>query len=148
MKSSILLGRILFSSVFIMSAPGHFSGDAIQMAASHGVPAANVLEPLSGIVALVGGLSVLVGYKGRLGAWLLILFLIPVTLVMHNFWAVHDPADAKMQQMMFMKNIAILGGALFIAWFGTGPLSVGAPSRVVRVVDTDVGAARPAGARL
>ncbi len=57
-------------------------------------------------------------------AWLLVLFLVPVTLAMHNFWAVHDPMMAQIQMAMFMKNVSILGGALLISQFGSGPLSL------------------------
>src|ERR1700722_8412482 len=122
MKYSLLLGRILFASIFVMAAPGHFGKHTVEMAAQHGVPAAGILDPLSVIIALLGGLSVLLVFHARAGAWLLVLFLVPVTLTMHNFWAMSDPAAAQMQQIMFMKNIALLGGALFIAYFGSGPL--------------------------
>jgi putative oxidoreductase len=124
MKYSLLLGRALFASIFIMSAPGHFTKSMVQSAASHGVVAPEILVPLAGVIALLGGLSVLLGYRAKFGSWLLVVFLVPVTLTMHNFWAVSDPAAAKMQQMMFMKNLVMLGGALIIGYFGTGPLSL------------------------
>jgi putative oxidoreductase len=82
--------------------------------------------PLSGIFALAGGLSVLLGYRARVGAWFIALFLVPVTFMMHKFWAVHDPMMAQIQMIMFMKNVSILGGALLISQFGAGPLSLGA----------------------
>jgi putative oxidoreductase len=66
------------------------------------------------------------GYRARLGAWLIVLFLVPVTLAMHNFWAVKDPMMAQMQMIMFMKNVSMLGGALLITQFGAGPLSLDA----------------------
>jgi putative oxidoreductase len=93
MQYSVLLGRFFYSLIFIFAALGHFSQQTIGYAASQGVPMANVLVPFSGIMALVGGLSILLGYKSRWGAVLIILFLIPVTISMHNFWAViDDPA--------------------------------------------------------
>jgi putative oxidoreductase len=117
-------GRALFSAIFLVAALGHFSAPTIAYAASHGVPLASIAVPLSGVMALVGGLSVLLGYKAKIGAWLLVLFLVPVTLMMHNFWAVTDPAMAQVQQVMFLKNLSMLGGALLIAHFGAGPLSL------------------------
>src|SRR5689334_15595154 len=126
MKYLVLIGRILYAAIFLMAAPGHFTQGTIAYAASHGVPLAFVAVPLAGVIALAGGLSVILGYKARIGAWLLVLFLIPVTLVMHNFWAVADPAMATIQQVMFMKNLSMLGGALLIAHFGAGPLSLDA----------------------
>ena len=58
------------------------------------------------------------------GMALLVLFLVPVTLMMHGFWAVTDPAAQSVQQIMFMKNVSMLGGALLIAYFGAGPVSL------------------------
>jgi putative oxidoreductase len=104
----------------------HFSQAEIGYAAQAGVPTAKLLVPASGILALVGGLSILLGYKAKIGAWLLVLFLVPVTLLMHNFWAVKDPMMAQMQMAMFLKNVTMLGGALLISQFGAGRLSVDA----------------------
>lgn len=124
MKAIALVGRILFSLIFLVSSVGHFSAETIQYAASQGVPLANVLVPASGILAAVGGLSIVLGYKAQLGAWLIVIFLLPVTIMMHQFWAAGDPAMQQMQLAMFMKNVSMLGGALLISYFGSGPLSI------------------------
>ena len=84
--------------------------------------------PLSGILGGVGGLSILLGYRAKIGAWLIVLFLVPVTVTMHNFWAVTDPMMAQLQLAMFMKNLSMLDGALLITYFGAGPLSLDARS--------------------
>jgi putative oxidoreductase len=118
------LGRALFASIFIIASLGHFSQQTIGYAAAQGVPLANIAVPLSGVIALLGGLSILLGYKTRYGAALIVLFLVPVNFMMHKFWAVSDPMAAQMQQIMFMKNMAILGGALLIGYFGAGPISL------------------------
>lgn len=129
------IGRLCFVVIFLMSAPLHFSRMGIDYAASQGVPAAGLLVPLSGALALLGGLSVLLGWKTRWGALLLILFIVPVTLGMHRFWDVADTQAAMLQRVMFLKNLSILGGALLLAYFGGGPLSIdaatdrGSPSR-------------------
>src|SRR2546430_10929026 len=86
MKLIVLLGRLLFSIIFLLTVTTHFSSKAIEYAAAKGLPYANILVPLSAIIAALGALSIILGYKARFGAWLIILFLIPVTLVMHNFW--------------------------------------------------------------
>ncbi|HEY3818017.1 MAG TPA: DoxX family protein [Polyangiaceae bacterium] len=117
------LGRLLFAAIFILASFGHFSSREIAYAAQQGVPYAHALVPISGVIALVGGLSVLFGFKAKLGAWLLVIFLVPVTLTMHAFWRAHDPMMAQMQQAMFLKNVSMLGGALLIAYFGAGPIS-------------------------
>lgn len=124
MQYTVILGRILYSLIFIMSSFEHFSSKTIGYAASQGVPLASVLVPFSGIMALLGGLSILLGYKSRWGALLLIMFLVPVTFMMHNFWAISDPMAKQMQMIMFMKNVSMLGAALMILNFGTGPLSI------------------------
>ncbi|HEX4473484.1 MAG TPA: DoxX family protein [Polyangiaceae bacterium] len=118
------LGRALFSAIFIAGGLGHFSAKTIGFAASQGVPLASIAVPLSGVLSLVGGLSILLGYHAKIGAVLIALFLIPVTLMMHKFWAVADPMMAQMQMAMFMKNVGLLGGALLILHFGPGPYSL------------------------
>ena len=124
MKYCVLIGRIFYSLIFITSVLGHFSKHTIEFAASKGVPLAAILVPLAGSMALLGGLSILVGYNARWGAWLVVAFLVPVTLTMHKFWGLADPAAAQTQYIMFMKNLSMLGGALLIAYFGSGPLSL------------------------
>ncbi len=124
MKYLVLLGRALYAAIFIIAGPGHFSAGTISYAAHQGVPMASVVVPLSGLMALVGGLSILVGYSARYGAWLIVFFLVPVTLIMHRFWGIPNPAMAQVQQIMFMKNLSMLGAALLIAYFGPGPLSI------------------------
>ena len=124
MKYIVLVGRILFSTIFIMTIMGHFSKQDISFAAAAGVPLAPIAVPVSGIIAFLGGLSIAFGYKAKWGAWLIVLFLVPITLMMHNFWAAPDKMAAQMQMAMFIKNISILGAALMIAYFGTGPFSL------------------------
>ena len=124
MKTIALLGRILFSLIFLTSGFNHFSSESINYASAQGVPIPSLLVPASGILAVLGALSIILGYKARLGAWMIVLFLIPVTLMMHNFWNITDPAMKQMQMAMFMKNISMLGAALLITYFGPGPLSI------------------------
>src|SRR5437879_2516267 len=126
MRYSVLAGRILFSLSFVMSGFGHFSSQEIAFAAAQGVPLASVVVPLSGILALVGGLSIAFGYKAKWGTALIVLFLVPVTVVMHNFWSVNDPLVAQDQMAHFMKNVSLIGSAFFIFYFGSGPFSLDA----------------------
>jgi putative oxidoreductase len=124
MRYLCLVGRILFSLIFITAAPRHFTAEGIQHAADLGVPLASLLVPLSGVVALAGGLSIAIGYHARWGACLLVGFLVPVTLMMHAYWKLHDPAMVHVQQGMFAKNLSMLGAALLITQFGAGPMSI------------------------
>ena len=124
MRSIVPVARLLFVSIFLASVPGHFQAHTIDFAAQQGVPFAGILVPFSGLLALAGGLSVLLGWHARVGAWLLVLFLVPVTLAMHAFWTMPDPMTRMMHQAMFMKNLGLSGGALLIAYFGAGPVSL------------------------
>ena len=126
MKTTTLAGRILFSVLFIMSAPGHFSSDTIAYAASQGVPLANLAVPASGVLELLGGLSILLGYKTRWGAIALVAFLAPVTIMMHNFWAVTDPTMHQLQMVMFFKNVGLIGAAMTLVVHGAGAYSLDA----------------------
>jgi len=121
-----LIGRFLFVLIFVLSGPRHFMSQTIAYASSQGVPLASIAVPLSGVLALAGGLSVLLGYRAKIGAWLLVLFLAAVTPLMHRFWVVTDPMMHQMQLIMFMKNVSMLGGALLISQLGAGPWSLDA----------------------
>ena len=122
----VVLGRFLFALIFLMAGANHFNKQAIGYAASQGVPLASVAVPLSGVLAIVGGLGILLGYRAKLGAWLIVVFLVPVTLMMHKFWTVQDPMMSQIQMILFMKNVSMLGGALLISQFGAGPFSLDA----------------------
>ncbi len=124
MRALVPIGRALYALIFIVSVFGHFSSATIQHAAAHGVPFATVLVPAAGLVALVGGVSVLLGYRARFGAFLLLLFLVPVTLVMHRFWGIDDPQLAELQRNMFLKNVSMIGAALLLMYSGPGPVSL------------------------
>src|SRR2546423_8936967 len=126
MKAIILLVRFLFSLIFIVTITSHFSPHTIQYAASAGVPVPSILVPLAAIIATLGGLSILLGFKARLGAWLIVIFLVPVTLWMHRFWSVADPGMQAMQKINFMKNLSLTGAALLISQFGARPASLDA----------------------
>ena len=121
MNAIPLIGRILFSLIFVMSGLNHFSAQTIGYAASQGVPMANIAVPLSGVLAILGGLSIILGFKARWGAVLIILFLVPVTVMVHKFWGV---PDSQGQMIHFMKNVSMLGGALMIVGLGSGPMSL------------------------
>ena len=120
----VFLGRLFFGLLFLLGGTHHFSSQTIAYAASQGVPLASIAVPFSGLLAIVGGLSIVIGYRARLGAWLIALFLIGVTPMMHKFWVVSDPMMHQIQFIMFMKNLSMLGGALLISQFGAGPWSL------------------------
>ena len=126
MRYVTLAGRFFYSLIFIVAPVSHFTAGAVGYATQKGVPLPGALVPISGVIAFAGGLSVLLGYRAKLGAWLLVVFLVPVTLMIHAFWTVQDPMMYQLERAMFMKNLALLGTALLISQFGAGPLSLDA----------------------
>ena len=124
MKIATLTARVLFSLIFLLSGFGDFTPAVIGYAASVGVPLANIAVPLSGVISILGALSIMLGYKIKVGGALIILFLVPVSFLMHPFWKVPDPMMQQLQFAMFMKNISMLGGALFFIANGAGAYSL------------------------
>lgn len=121
------IGRILLALIFIMSAVGKLQQwqGTIQMMADRGLPAPDVLLSIAVGLELVGGALVVLGLYARWGAAALLLFLVPVSVIMHNFWAL--PADqARPEMINFMKNVSIAGGLVFLWAMGAGPVSVDA----------------------
>jgi putative oxidoreductase len=121
-----LLGRILFSVIFLMSGVGHFFQyrGIVNYATAKGAPTPEIMVPVTGLMMLVGGLSVLLGFKARWGALLLLLFLLPAAFLIHNFWTIADPAMSQGEQAHFFKNVALAGASLLIMYFGSGPYSL------------------------
>ena len=126
-----LIGRIVFGGFFIFNGLNHFmsTGMLAQYAGSKGVPAPEVAVILTGILLVLAGLSVLVGYRPALGLWALVIFLIPTAIIMHDFWAVPE-AQATAQMSQFMKNFALAGASLMLLWAADlpWPYSVGGSS--------------------
>ncbi len=112
-----VLGRLLFSALFLRSAYNHFTQAKAMAGYAQAVghvpfPAAAVVG--SGAMLLLGGLSILLGFHPRIGAGLLFLFLVPVAFIMHGYWRVQDPMARAGDAAQFWKNIALAGAALYI----------------------------------
>lgn len=115
-----LAGRILLSHIFLISAAtkiAHPAGTQ-QYMASYGMPATLFFLVAAATFELVGGLSILLGYRARIGAIILLVFLIPTTIIFHTAFS------EKLQMIMFMKNLTIMGGLLTIIAHGSGKLSI------------------------
>jgi putative oxidoreductase len=128
-----LFGRIFLSAIFLVSALGKvmdWSGTTQHMA-EKGMTATSVFLAGALVLELFGGLSVLLGLFTRWGAAALVVFLVCVTPVFHNFW-VEDGAARMNQMQHFMKNAALLGGLLVLAAFGPGGFSLDSRWRAVR----------------
>lgn len=117
MKYLPLAGRICLCLIFLNSAIGKITdfGGTAEMMAGQGLPIPEVLLIFTIAFQLLGGLSLLLGYKVKIGSILLILFLIPATLVFHN-----PATDIN----GFLKNIGLIGGLLMVIYAGAGALSI------------------------
>jgi uncharacterized membrane protein YphA (DoxX/SURF4 family) len=106
----------MFGSVFIASAIGHLT-QTVAMAnyiEARGMPNAYLVTQMSGIAIAVGGVAVIVGLFGDLGALLLLLFLVATALTVHTFWREPEGEARSMMQTQFMKDLALAGGALVL----------------------------------
>ena len=112
----LIVGQIIFGGFFIYNAYNHFAHtDALAgYAASKGVPHAKLAIQVSGLLIFLGGLSVFLAVRPELGAWAIVLFLVPVTYKMHAFWKEEGAARAALE-IPFGKNSALIGAALMIA---------------------------------
>lgn len=126
-----LLGRILLALIFVISGWNKIAGFDMTAGymASKGLPMTEVLLVLAIAIELVGGMMIVFGWKARWAALAIFLFLIPTTLIFHPFWAV-GPDEVRDQTNAFMKNIAIMGGMLYLMAFGPGRYSLDSGERI------------------
>ena len=126
----IVIGRILLALMFILAGLqkfGNLEGTAGYIA-SGGLPMPSVLAVIVAALEVVGGVLLVIGYQARYAALALGLFTLAASVLFHNYWAM--PADkAYVQQLMFMKNLAVAGGMFVVAALGAGPASLDAKRR-------------------
>ena len=122
-----LTGRVLLALLFLPAGIGKIGGFAgtVGYIGSVGLPLPQLAAVLAIVVEVGGGLALLAGYGTRLAALALALFTLVASFLFHNFWAV-PPEQVMMQQLMFFKNIAVVGGLLVLAAHGAGAYSVDA----------------------
>ena len=114
------VGRVLISALFLISGFGmlmNFQG-TVGMIASAGIPMATVATAIALFLKVGGALMLLTGFHARLGAWMLIVFVTLASFTFHTNWA------DQTQMIMFLKNVSIIGGLLYVAKFGPGAFSI------------------------
>ena len=123
-----VLGRLLLAAIFLMAAVGnkipHFN-DVAQVMGSVGIPAPQFMLVGAIVFLVAGSLSIILGYKARIGAVLLLTFLVLASYYFHPFWKLEGQAQQE-QMIQFMKNLSIMGAMLFIVANGSGPMSLDA----------------------
>lgn len=120
----MLIGRILVAYLFVPAGWAKVTGFAgtVGYITSKGLPAPEVLAVLSAAAEIALGLLILIGWQTRWAALGLALYVLILTPIFHNYWAVPQ-AQQMMQKISFDKNLAIIGGLLFLAAYGAGRLS-------------------------
>ena len=125
--SLVIAGRLLLALMFVLagfSKLGNIGGTAAYIA-SGGLPLPTVLAVVVGLLELLGGLAIAIGWQARWAALALGLFTLAAAVLFHAFWSL--PADkAFVQQLLFMKNLSVAGGLFIVAALGAGPASVDA----------------------
>ena len=125
-----LIGRIIVGGYFLMAAFNHFTNTGMMAgyAQSKGTPAPKVAVMGSGVLLLLGGASFLLGFHPTIGTILLVIFLLGVTVKIHNFWTISDPMARMNEQVHFGKNVAMIGFLLMtLMIYRPWPLSLGGP---------------------
>lgn len=120
MRRVFFLGRIVFGGFFFYNGLNHFKARKAmaQYAAAKGIPSPEAAVIISGAALALGGVSVILGLKPKLGISSLLGFLGTVSPLMHDFWNQEDPQTRQNEMVHFSKNMALLGAALALA--GTG----------------------------
>jgi putative oxidoreductase len=123
--TAALIGRILLALMFVVAGVGKIGGfdGTVGYIASKGLPLPAVLAAGTVALELVAGVALIVGYKARWAALALAAFTLLATFIFHAYWSM--PAEQQMvQQLMFLKNIAITGGLLMVFALGAGRYSL------------------------
>ena len=116
MNAVLLVGRILFALIFINSGIAHLTKTAAMTgyAQYKKVPAAKLSVIVTGLMMLVGGVFIVLGFYADLGALLIAAFLIPAALIMHKFWAETDATAKQNESIGFFKDLSLAGAALVL----------------------------------
>ena len=119
---ALLIGRVAFAALFLPSGFSKLMNLQAFMYNIDGrhVPLAPVLAPIAAAAEFLGGLALLLGVQVRFASVLLLLFTVAATLIAHRFWEYQPGAARAMQQINFFKNVAIVGGFVFLAAHGGG----------------------------
>lgn len=129
-SGTALIGRILIGALFVLSGFSKFADPAgtVGYMDSVGVPSPGILVYVAALAELAGGLALIFGFLTRIAAFGLIVLVVLISLFFHNFWAM-PPEEAAMQQVQFLKNMAIIGGLAMVVAMGPGRYSIDARIR-------------------
>lgn len=126
MKAAFLLGRLVFGGFFLYNGINHFRNQKAMAgyAAAKNVPNPERAVTASAVALSVGGASIMLGLKPKIGALAIIGFLAAASTMMHNFWEMEDPQKRQGELIHFSKNMALLGAALALMGVEEWPVSI------------------------
>jgi putative oxidoreductase len=136
MREAFLAGRIIIGAYFLYGAIGHFTGlnTMAQYAGAKGVPLPALAVLFSGLLLGIAGVCFLLGVAPKIGVAASVLFFVPVTLMMHQFWRAPDPMARMSEMVNFTKNFALMAATLmFVAIPEPWPYSVKSRARASRL---------------
>lgn len=116
MEIAFLVGRIIVGLYWLMGAVNHFTQvkSMVPYAKMKNVPMAEIAVPGTGVLLLLAALSIITGFYPIVAVAALVIFLVPVTFMMHNFWTIEDPMAKMTDMIMFTKNMSMLGYTLIL----------------------------------
>ncbi len=116
MEIAFLVGRIIVGLYWLMGAVNHFTQvkSMVPYAKMKNVPMAEIAVPGTGVLLLLAALSIITGFYPIVAVAALVVFLVPVTFMMHNFWTIEDPMAKMTDMIMFTKNMSMLGYTLIL----------------------------------
>ena len=129
-NSLALVGRLLLAMLFLPAGIGKLAGFAgtVGSIAAVGLPMPSMAAAIALIIEIVGSVALITGFGTRIAALILALFTLVASFFFHAYWAV--PADQQLvTQLLFMKNIAVVGGLLTLAAWGAGAWSLDARNK-------------------
>lgn len=122
----ILIGRVLLGGFFLWKAAEkvlhwHETNEALRRKK---IPYVSYILPVSMVFLVLGGLSVVLGVYARFGALLLLIYMVAHIYKLHAFWSLNAGTERTLEKLMFMKDLAIVGGLFFVLAIGSGAFSV------------------------
>ena len=114
MNPLVIAGRVLYGGLMVYAGISNFLNLKImaELTKMKGMPLPTLSVAIASAILILGGLSILVNYRTKIGVLLIWIFLVPVTLIIHNFWTVEDPMIRGNEMAHFLKNLLALAGAL------------------------------------
>lgn len=112
----LIIGRIIFGALFLLSGFNHLKHlqGTTEYAASKKVPSPKLASIVTALLMILGALGVIFNYQTEIALWLLVIFLVPTSFIMHAFWKETDPGSKQMAMTEFLKNMSLAGAALML----------------------------------